>query len=109
MLCDCERAACGARMKITLKLAQPGPTLTATLPFNGADHVEVANEECPTCHGGQPLLVAGKNIRHDHDTYRSDAHCLCCGAYVGELRAKVDTIFGIDEDEAVLNGRCRVY
>ena len=43
------------------------------------------------------------------DTYRADAHCLACGETIGVLRVKMSTIFGIEEDKRVLNGRCRVY
>lgn len=33
----------------------------------------------------------------------------CCGAELGTMRARVSMIFGIEEDERVLNGRARVY
>lgn len=44
-----------------------------------------------------------------HDTYTSNASCFDCDAPVGRLVVTVDTIFGIEEDEAVLHGRPRVY
>jgi hypothetical protein len=54
--------------------------------------------------------IAGKGKRiATRDTYEADAFCVGCGEQVGVLRAKVETIFGLEEDEAVLNGRWKVY
>lgn len=69
--------------------------------------------ESPCPHGcriREPLPVKpGGAMRHDHDTYYADAIALCCLRRVGSMEQRVETMFGIDEDEAVLNGRCRVY
>ncbi len=66
--------------------------------------------DCPGCNAKGPILVAGAGIeRHDHDTYYARAAHVGCGARLGTLCVEVDTIFGIEEDEQVLNGRCRVY
>lgn len=92
-------------MKITLAL-DSGVRICA-LPYEGCEHVLPAGC-CPFC-GDDDWRVQGGAISHDRDTYRCQAWCLACGAGVGELRAKVSTIFGIEEDEAVLNSRCRVY
>jgi len=80
---------------------------TAKLPYDGAAHVEI--EACPACREA-PAKVAGEGVsHHDHDTYYAPARTLCCGAR-GELRTTVSTVFGIEEDEAVLlRGRARVY
>lgn len=85
-----------------------GKSHTARLPFTGADHVTIA--ACPGSGCKEvPAKVAGSGIsHHDHDTYHAPARTLCCGAR-GELRTTVSTIFGIEEDEAVLGGRTRVY
>jgi len=65
---------------------------------------------CPQC-GVEPYAVHGHN-RHveSRDTYAADAVAECCGADVGTLRVAVETIFGIEEDGAMLaHGRARVY
>ena len=81
--------------------------------FEGANHVIVNEREAPTCPRclAKPFKVSGKNMRiaDDDRSYISDAHCVSCGKYVGSLITVVNTIFGIREDQAVLNGRCRVY
>jgi hypothetical protein len=92
--------------KITLHVSA-GPARKCTLAFREADHAD-AEGACPAC-GVEPFGVVGKNMHHTFDTYIADGHCTACKAHVGELRVKVNTLFGIDEDEAVLNGRCRVY
>ena len=95
-------------MKITLQIGKR--TLEAKLPYEGAPHVAVEGHSCPKCRPAvTPLLLRGVYRHYDHDTYYSDAHCVACGTHVGELRAKVETIFGIEEDTRVLHGRCRVY
>ena len=53
--------------------------------------------------------VSGSEMRRGHDEYVAVARCYGCKAFCGTLYAKVDTIFGIEEDDAVLNGRARVY
>lgn len=84
-----------------------GQRHSASLPFAGADHVVIAR--CPDC-GQAPCRVRGTGItHHDHDTYYARAVALCCRAAIGGMETKVETIFGIKEDEAVLNGRPRVY
>ncbi|MDO8631119.1 MAG: hypothetical protein Q7R41_11565 [Phycisphaerales bacterium] len=94
-------------MKITLTDTD-GRKLVAAPPFEGADHVVVEHGKCPAC-GCAPLKARGQGQTHDHDTYRADAICLECGKPCGVIHVKVSTIFGIEEDERVLNGRCRVY
>lgn len=70
---------------------------------------------CP--HGCAPLdaahpdviAVSGVKPRHDHATYYATAIALCCRKGIGSLEVRTDTLFGIDEDNAVLRGRPRVY
>jgi hypothetical protein len=66
---------------------------------------------CPACSAEAPLKVRGTSKRiASHDTYEAAALTLCCSAHVGTLRAVVTTLFGLEEDEAVLvHGRARVY
>jgi hypothetical protein len=69
----------------------------------------IATGLCPGC-GATPLVVQGHGRhRYTRDTFRVDGTALCCGDPVGHIYATMDTIFGLEEDEAVLNGRARVY
>ena len=69
----------------------------------------IASGACPGC-GVAPFLVQGHGARrHTRDTYRAGGRAMCCGDAVGYIYAKADTIFGLEEDEAVLSGRVRVY
>jgi hypothetical protein len=93
-------------MKITLTIGDK--KLIARRPHDQSTFVEV-NAACPRCKI-EPMQVQGNgNSIESRDTYRADARCLACGETVGTLRVKVSTIFGIEEDDRVLNGRCRVY
>lgn len=85
---------------------------------SGIDHrdikpdgvVGVASGICPGC-GTEPFLVQGHGrSRHGSaHTYRAGATAKCCGDSVGFIFAQPETLFGLEEDEAVLNGRARVY
>ena len=73
-----------------------------------------AEGACPGC-GAIPFRIAGggkeRDPRSPDDTYRSGGRCMSadCAAPVGWIYQKVSTIFGLEEDERVLRGRCRVY
>ena len=87
-----DLSECGRR-----KLVETAPTRAL---FAGA---------CPLC-GEDPLPVQGHGQHiEDHDTYAACGHCAVCTERVGVIRARVSTIFGLAEDERVLNGRPRVY
>lgn len=77
-----------------------------------AGDVGVADGACPGC-GCTPFEVRGANLRTDpnrrHDGRMSDGRCVACGDAVGHIYAIVDTIFGIEEDDRMLNGRAMVY
>lgn len=76
------------------------------LPFEHADFVI---NETFACKCGNKAF-RGRGIRNTtHDTYGADAECGKCREYVGVIQVVVKTVFGIEEDEAVLFGRCRVY
>lgn len=96
----------------------------ARVPFDAAAYVLVPGL-CPSC--GHKVAEAdvprdareqrdwwpcaglkGSMVR-GHDTYTSLAGCTACGKLAGKLVVTVSTIFGIEEDERVLNGRARVY
>jgi hypothetical protein len=80
-------------------------TYECSAPHPEAPFVEAAGWKC-RC--GSDRVRGGKPQR-GHDEYISDAACAECRAPAGRLVAKVETLFGIEEDIAVLNGRCRVY
>lgn len=86
-----------------------GPRVEATLPHHDADHVIVPGA-CPACKAS-PFAVAGVagSMVEGHDTMTSSAGCTSCKAVLGQLVVTVATLFGIHEDRAVLQGRCRVY
>ena len=90
-------------MKITLRF--DGRKLVAKQPHDHADHVTVS-EAC-AC-GSHSVRGLGVHTR-THDEYIADAVCCKCEARRGQLVVSVSTIFGIEEDERVTNGRCRVY
>ena len=92
-------------MKISIRLPD-GTAVPARLEEGGG---AVVVPTCPSC-GADAARVRGLGVtHHDHDAYYAAARALCCGEVIGTMEAKVDTIFGIDEDERVLRGRCRVY
>jgi len=55
------------------------------------------------------LVVRGGEVTIGHDTYTAPCQCCDCDEIIGTLVVKVSTIFGIEEDARVLNGRYRVY
>lgn len=91
-------------MRVRVELA--AGTHTLPLPTPGSAAVDVG-VPCPHC--AKPLRATGRNRRREHDRYTADAACVECNALVGRLVVKVPTLFGLDEDDAVLNGRPRVY
>jgi hypothetical protein len=65
---------------------------------------------CPGC-GANPFLIAGTGAHRQSDdrTLRAGGRCVKCGDAVGYIYATTNTLFGLEEDERVLNGRARVY
>jgi hypothetical protein len=93
-------------MKITITLHDGEVRRLVPLP---SGERAAAEGPCPLC-GAEELAVAGTGTyREGHDTYAARGITLCCGEPCGTIRAQVDTIFGIEEDDRVLHGRCRVY
>lgn len=101
-------------MHITIELEaatkfKPAIVREARQPYQNADHL-VADGTCPLC-GADPFRAIGKidEQTHTHDTTTAPALSLCCKQRVGTMTVKLSTIFGREEDYAVLNGRLRVY
>lgn len=77
----------------------------------GVENVEAAQAdgECPHC-GQHPFLIGGTGAHiHDNETYVAGAYCGNCTRDVGQMCTRVETFFGAEEDEAIFNGRARVY
>jgi hypothetical protein len=96
-------------MKVFLLPNGGGKRLVCRVPYPEANHAVVQGAKC-VC-GAEPFKVQGahKRIASDDRAYEADAVCPACGAHVGILRAEVETLFGLREDRAVLEGRFRVY
>ena len=96
-------------MAVNITVSVGGKVHAATRSTPDADHV-VVDMPCPHCKV-MPLKVRGRGSpARGHDFYKNtDAITLCCGKSVDWIRAKLDTIFGLEEDERVLNGPWKVY
>lgn len=94
-------------MKIEVVL-DGGKRVKAALPNPKCAWVET-KVECPS--GGHYLDVRSDERRHvDNRRYEGRAYCMACKKEVGTLVVTPSTIFGLEEDEAVLErGRARVY
>jgi hypothetical protein len=71
-----------------------------------------AEGKCPGC-AAEPFRIKTEPRQVvSHDTARYGAHCVNCGDPVGWAYATFNTIFGLEEDERMLNKdfqRARVY
>ena len=76
----------------------------------GGESFGVAQGKCPAC-GAEPFQVQGNGTHRmpDDRTLRAGGRCRNCSEAVGYIYARPNTIFGLEEDERVLHGRCRVY
>jgi hypothetical protein len=87
-----------------------GRSYEARLPYHNAPHAVVDGLACPFCKAAAPMGVLAKSSVRGHDTVRGQGYAACCGAHIGgEIVVTIPTIFGLEEDDRVLNGRCRVY
>lgn len=85
-----------------------GVTHKIKTPYEGASYADVLEMVCPHC--GEELRVQGTGRRiTSRDTYAASALCVACETVVGELRLKVDTLFGLEEDEAVFRLGVKIY
>jgi len=98
-------------MKIFL-IREGEPKTTLRLPFSGCPHV-VLDAPCPACGAEHPegtQVQGGDAVPSEDDrAYEAVAMAVCCRGRVGILRVEMETLFGVREDEAVLNSRARVY
>ena len=91
-------------------LLRDGERYPVTVPTDTISQALVHGVMCPGCRA-TPLAVLGSGTYASEDDRALEArgYCAACRAHVGVIRAEVDTVFGVREDRAVLNGRCRVY
>jgi len=70
----------------------------------------IAEGLCPGC-GTTPFRVQGLGLEGDAEHgYRAGGVSVCCQQNVGWIYAVPETLFGSEEDRAVLSfGRARVY
>ena len=98
-------------MKIVLRItAEDGSTkdVKATLPYKDANFVEIRGHKCKSC--AYDLIAQGQETHTEDDrVHVAPAACANCGIIVGQLRVTPASLFGIEEDERVLNSRYRVY
>lgn len=94
-----------------LELEDGGCVTLEIIP--GVDHALAPFACCDQYEDGRPYpktRVRAVPLSHTHDTYHCEAIALCCGKRWGRIAVRVETMFGIEEDEAMLkNGRARVY
>tara|TARA_R110002126_G_scaffold81426_1_gene200670 strand:- start:6552 stop:6833 length:282 start_codon:yes stop_codon:yes gene_type:complete len=80
----------------------------AERPFIPAQYVVVPSLKAH-CGEEEELRVRGGDYTQHYDMYTCKANCAQCGEHLGEMTVTVSTIFGIEEDRRVLQGRPRVY
>ncbi len=97
-------------MKVCVQI--DGKRRKASVPYEGAEFVCVEGA-CPACGVCVDAVFKciGKSDEQSvgHDTITAPALALCCEKHIGTMVVTFSTIFGIEEDRAVLNGRPRVY
>ena len=100
-------------MKIRYHSLHGGGSHDAVPTFPGASTVTVPEGVCANadCDAGKPLLVAGVKgtVERGRDSIEASAGCVRCGKTVGKILLEFDTVFGLEEDLAVLRGRPRTY
>jgi hypothetical protein len=64
---------------------------------------------CPHCHKGLRIFGRHGTKSRGHDYIEETALCSICQKPVGRIRVIIPSLFGLEEDKRVLNGRCRVY
>lgn len=94
-------------MKVTLSIQRlSGNETRAVTP---GDLFGTAEGRCPGC-GSEPFHVVGTEIEKSEAGIVAGGVSVCCRQNVGYLYAEPETLFGTEEDRAVLSfGRARVY
>jgi hypothetical protein len=78
-----------------------------TLPYDGCVWVETP-AACGC--GAFPSRIRSDGYDTGHDFVRGAAYCFDCKLERGHLRVEFSTVFGLEEDDRVINhSRCKVY
>lgn len=96
-------------MKITL-ITEASEEIPLRLPYDGSEYVVADGKRCEC--GGDPLTVCGArgtDREDDRGMIEAAAICARCRGILGTIRIEIQTLFGLEEDRRVLNGRPRVY
>jgi hypothetical protein len=95
-------------MKIWLEIQRRDGTEHRDVTPDGKSGV--ADGECPSCNIW-PFLIRGCGVPQDSNGIRkAGGYCIACEEPVGYIYAEVGSIFGPEEDAAILqHGRARVY
>lgn len=93
-------------MKLEFKTKEKAMEIALPAPGSAFAVVEI---DCPNCGEEGPIKVAGTTQVEEGRQIKSQAQARCCGRPVGELVLTEDSLWGIEEDRAVLEGRARVY
>lgn len=69
-----------------------------------------ADIACPKC-SDTPVALRGTDMRPSVDdrAWEANGRCLACKAHIGTIRVETTTLFGVQEDQAVLCGVWKVY
>ncbi len=80
------------------------------LDVRRVSHDGIADGECPGCYA-EPFKIEVRSCPTEHEgRKRTGGYCVACNDPVGWVYSEPDTIFGEEEDRAVLeHGRARVY
>lgn len=85
-----------------------------TLALAGPSGLPAARAAFPKARVVDPPTPGSLRVRlpdwsQGHDRYSGTAECCRCRQGVGPMEVVVSILFGLEEDERVLQGRCRVY
>lgn len=81
----------------------PKEPVEAIHPYADADFVRLIGASCPCC-GIQPLEVQGRGKREQKgSSIFEPATCKHCTEHVGTLKVTRPTLFGLEEDFAVIH------
>ena len=70
-----------------------------------SDYGVVHDVVCPSCKALELRVQgAGRRVSDDDRAWEADAFSVCCNQRVGTIRAETNTLFGVREDQRVLNG-----
>jgi hypothetical protein len=79
------------------------------VPLKLSDDAGGAATAETSCSCGSPYVLGSGMQTEGFDGYRAYGFCAKCREPRGTIHARVQTLFGVEEDERVLGGPWRVY